>query len=51
MSFVSSRQQKRAIAQFEHLAREAEIETGRRQLEIMELRRLERMQHQPDSRP
>ena len=40
MSFVSSRHQKRANAQLEYLAREAEIETNRRRLEIMELRRL-----------
>ena len=44
MSFVSSQQQKRANAQLEHLAREAEIETNRRRLEIVELRRLERWQ-------
>ena len=44
MSFVSSQQQKRANAQLEHLAREAEIETNRRRLEIVELRRLERCQ-------
>ena len=42
MSFVSSQHQKRANAQLEHLAREAEIETNRRRLEIVELRRLER---------
>ena len=42
MSFVSSQHQKRANAQLEHLAREAEIETTRRRLEIVELRRLER---------
>ena len=51
MSFVSSRHQKRTNAQLEHLAREAEIETNRRRLEIMELRRLERWQHKADSRP
>ena len=44
MSFVSSQHQKRANAQFEHLAREAEVETNRRRLEIMELRRFERWQ-------
>ena len=44
MSFVSSQLQKRANAQLEHLAREAEVETNRRRLEIMELRRLERWQ-------
>ena len=44
MSFVSSQDQKRANAQLEHLAREAEVETNRRRLEIMELRRLERWQ-------
>ena len=44
MSFVSSKQQKRTNAQLEHLAREAEVETNRRRLEIMELRRLERWQ-------
>ena len=44
MSFVSSQHQKRANAQLEHLAREAEIETNRRRLEIVELRRLERWQ-------
>ena len=44
MSFVSSRHQKRTNAQLEHLAREAEVETNRRRLEIMELRRLERWQ-------
>ena len=44
MSFVSSQHQKRANAQLEHLAREAEIETNRRRLEIVELRRLERLQ-------
>ena len=51
MSFVSSRQQKRTSAQLEHLAREVEIETNRRRLEIMELRRLERWQHKGDSQP
>ena len=44
MSFVSSQHQKRANAQLEHLAREAEVETNRRRLEIMELRRFERWQ-------
>ena len=47
MSFVSSQDQKRANAQLEHLAREAEIETNRRRLEIVELERLERWQHKP----
>ena len=51
MSFVSSRNQKRTNAQLEHLAREVEIETNRRRLEIMELRRLERWQHKEDSQP
>ena len=44
MSFVSLQHQKRTNAQLEHLAREAEVETNRRRLEIMELRRLERWQ-------
>ena len=44
MSFVSSQDQKRLNAQLEHLAREAEVETNRRRLEIMELRRLESWQ-------
>ena len=44
MSFVSSQQQKRTNVQLEHLAREAEMATNRRRLEIMELRRLERWQ-------
>jgi hypothetical protein len=44
MSSVSSRQQRRLNAHLEHLAREAEIETNRRRFEIMELRRLERLQ-------
>ena len=49
MSFVSSQHQKRANAQLEHLAREAEIETNRRRLEILELRRLERWQFKGDA--
>ena len=49
MSFVSSRHQKRINAQFEHLAREAEAETNRRRLEIMELRRSERWQYKAGS--
>ena len=44
MSFVSSKHQKRTNAQLEQLAREAEVETNRRRLEIVELRRLERSQ-------
>ena len=44
MSFVSSQHQKRTNAQLEQLAREAEIETNRRRLEIFELTRLERWQ-------
>ena len=44
MSFVSLQHQKRTNAQLEHLAREAELETNRRRLEIMELRRIERWQ-------
>jgi len=51
MSFVSSQHQKRTNAQLEHLAREAEVETNRRRLEIMELRRLERWQYKADSQP
>jgi len=51
MSFVSSRHQKRTNAQLEHLAREAEVETNRRRLEIMELRRLERWQYKAGSQP
>ena len=47
MSFVSSQHQKRTNAQLEQLAREAEIETNRRRLEIAELRRQERWQHKP----
>ena len=49
MSFVSSQHQKRANAQLEHLAREAEIETNRRRLEIVELRRLERLQFKEEA--
>ena len=49
MSFVSSRQQKVTNALLEHLAREAEIETNRRRLEILELRRLERWQFKGDA--
>ena len=49
MSFVSSRHQKRTNAQLEHLASEAEVETNRRRLEIMELRRLERWQYKAES--
>jgi len=49
MSFVSSRHQKRTNAQLEQLAREAEAETNRRRLEIMELRRLERWQYKAGS--
>ena len=49
MSFVSSRHQKRTNAQLEHLAREAEVETNRRRLEIMEIRRLQAWRlHQDD---
>ena len=44
MSFVSSRHKKRTNAQLEQLAREAEIETNRRRLEIMESKRLDRWQ-------
>ena len=44
MSFVSAQHQRRANAQLEQLAREAEIETNRRRLEIVELRRLDRWQ-------
>ena len=44
MSFVSSQHQKRTNAQLDQLAREAEIGTKRRRLEIVELRRLERCQ-------
>ena len=47
VSFVSSQHQKRTNAQLEQLAREAEIETNRRRLEIVELRRLELWQHKP----
>jgi len=50
MSFVSSQHQKRANAHLEHLAREVEIETNRRRQEIMELRRLERWQHNEESK-
>ena len=49
MSFVSSQHQKRINAQLEQLAREAEIETNRRRLEILELRRLERCQFKGDA--
>ena len=49
MSFVSSQHQKRANAQLEHLAREAEIETNRRRLEIVELRRLDRWQFKQEA--
>ena len=49
MSFVSSQHQKRANSQLEHIAREAEIETNRRRLEIVELRRLERWQIKGDA--
>ena len=44
MSFVSSQHQKLANAHLEHLAREAEMETNRRRMEILEIRRLERSQ-------
>ncbi len=49
MPFVSSQQQKRTSAQLEHLAREAEIESNRRRLELVELRRLERSQYKAGS--
>ena len=49
MSFVSSQDQKRTNAQLEQLAREAEIETNRRRLEVVELRRLERRQFKGDA--
>ena len=44
MSSVPSQQQRRLNAHLEHLAREAEIETNRRRFEIMELKRLDRLQ-------
>lgn len=49
MPFVSSNYQKRTNAQLEQLAREAEMETNRRRMEIMELRRLERWQYKGDA--
>ena len=49
MSFVSSRQQKVTNALLEHLAREAEIETNRRRLEIMDMRRLQSWQFKAEA--
>ena len=44
MSFVSSDYQRRKNAHLEHLAREVKMQTNKRRLEIIELRRLDRQQ-------